>query len=195
MATDPLDHRRAVVGAFCEECIWTRSIRTHFADLFEADADTTDLLRSIAGIFFHDLNAVLIEYILLQQCKLTDPAIAGRGKENLTSNYILALDWSTETRGTLARANMELMAFRDRVIDARRKLVAHLDRKARLETEISLGAFSKDDEARFWVALQTFVDAAFGEAIGGPYPIEAAMMGDANNLLQALREAREIRNP
>jgi len=186
---EPMDHRCRAVEAFCEECVWTRSIRTHFADLFEADTGTGSLLAATASIFFHDLNAVLIEYILLQQCKLTDAATSGPGRDNLTSNYILTLDWTMESRGILTAANADLMTFREKVIDARRKLVAHLDRRARLES-ISLGAFSQDEEAKFWSALQAFVDAAHGEAVGGPYPIEATMMGDANNLLHALRDAQ-----
>ena len=106
-----MENQREVVEAFCDECVWVRSIRTHFADLFETNADRDALLSKVANIFFHDLNLILIEYILLQQCKLTDPALSGKDKNNLTTNFILGLDWSEETGKILRSKNTELMKF------------------------------------------------------------------------------------
>ena len=184
-----MENQSKIIEAFCDECLWVRSIRTHFADLFETNADRDALLSKVANIFFHDLNLILIEYILLQQCKLTDPALSGKDKNNLTTNFILGLDWSEETGKILRSKNAELMEFRELIIDARHKLVSHLDLKSRL-LPIGLGNFSKDDEAKFWRALQEFVNAAHAEAIGGPYEIDAAMQeGDVTSLIHALKDA------
>jgi len=49
------------------------------------------------------------------------------GKDNLTTNYIVQLDWPDSVKQTLAAKNAELMAFRLKIQDARRKLVAHAD--------------------------------------------------------------------
>lgn len=180
--------RRAVVKAFCEECVWARSIRTHFAALFEFNEPRRKLLAEVANIFFHDLNLMLIDYILLQQCKLTDPASSGKDKDNLTTNYILELEWSSQTRRILSAKNAELMEFRGKIVDARRKLIAHLDLSARLQP-LGLGEFSESEETRFWSALQEFVNAAHSEAIGGPYEIDAAMVdGDVQSLIHCLKE-------
>ena len=180
--------RRAVVEAFCEECVWARSIRTHFATLFEFNEPRRELLSEVANIFFHDLNRIFIDYILLQQCKLTDPASSGKDKDNLTTNYILELEWSDQTRQILSARNAELMEFRGKIVDARRKLIAHLDLSARLQP-LGLGEFSEMEEARFWSALQEFVNVAHSEAIGGPYEIEAAMQdGDVESLIHCLKE-------
>lgn len=184
-----MDHRRAVIEAFCEECVWARSTRTHFADLFETNENRRELLSEVANIFFHDLNLILIEYILLQQCKLTDPASSGKDRSNLTSNYILELDWSDETKQILSAKNAELMVFREKIINARRKLIAHLDLRSHLQP-LGLGEFSGTEEIEFWAALQAFVDAAHVEAIGGPYEINATMVeGDVASLIHSLREA------
>ncbi|HJR75729.1 MAG TPA: hypothetical protein VJ805_02115 [Nitrospiraceae bacterium] len=181
--------RRAIIEAFCEECVWARAVRTHFADLFEANEERSQLQSEVANIFFHDLNLILIEYILLQQCKLTDPASSGKDKDNLTTNFILELPWSPETKRILKEANDELMQFREKIIDGRRKAIAHADLRSRVEL-IRMGEFSPDDEAKFWSALQTFVDAAHSEAIGGPYEINAAMVdGDVASLVHALKDA------
>ncbi len=184
-----MENQREVVEAFCDECVWVRSIRTHFADLFETNTDRTALLSDVANIFFHDINLILIEYILLQQCKLTDPASSGKDKNNLTTNFIWSMDWSEETGKILRSKNTELMKFQKLIIDARHKLVSHLDLKSRLQS-IGLGNFSKEDEANFWRALQEFINAAHAEMIGGPYDINAAMQeGDVASLIHALRDA------
>lgn len=180
--------RRSVVEAFCQECAWARSIRTHFAALFEFNEPRRELLSEVANIFFHDLNLILIDYILLQQCKLTDPASSGKDKDNLTTNYILELEWSDQTRQVLGARNVELMAFREKILDARRKLIAHLDVSARLQP-LGLGEFSEEEEAGFWSALQEFVNAAHSESIGDPYEIDAAMIdGDVQSLILCLKE-------
>lgn len=184
-----LNHRREVVAAFCEECVWARSVRTHFAVLFESGQKRHALLEEVAKTFFGDLNGILIEYVLLQQCKLTDLASSGKDKENLTTNYILTLSWSKETSALLTAENKLLMEFRAKVDDARRKLVAHSDLKSRLSLA-SFGSFTESDERSFWDALQRFVDAAHGEAIGGPSEIDAAMPdGDAASLIHGLVDA------
>jgi len=183
--------RRALVAAFCEECVWARAVRTHFEQLFESGETRHRLLAETAKTFFQDLNLILIEYVLLQQCKLTDPASSGRDKDNLTSNLLLCLGWSPETERVLEASNERLMKFRAKVIDARRKLVAHLDLRARLQP-LSLGVFTEDDERDFWSALQAFANAAHMEAVGGPFEIDATMVeGDAASLVHSLADAAD----
>lgn len=145
----------------------------------------------VADTFFHDLNLMMVEYIMLQQCKLTDPASMGKGKENLTTDYILGLDWSDETRTVLAEANARLTKFREKILDARRKLIAHLDLRARLNP-VGLGEVTQAEELAFWENLQIFADAAHREALGGPFEISATMQsGDVPSLVHALKDAVE----
>lgn len=181
--------RATVVQAFCEDCVWARAIRAHFAQLFESGNKRGELLQEVAKTFFHDLNIVLLEYVLLQQYKLMDSASAGTGKENLTTNYLLSLGWSEETRVRLETENQEMLIFRAQIADVRRQLIAHTDLRARLDL-ISLGSFVEADELAFWAALQRFVNAAHEEAVGGPFEIDASMPdGDAASLVHGLVEA------
>jgi hypothetical protein len=181
--------RRTIVEVFCEECVWARAVRNHFEALYERSERRRELLSEVANTFFGDLNIILIDYLLLQLCKLTDPAGSRPDRTNLTTNYILGLEWSSETREALACANAELLAFRSKIVDARRKLIAHLDVNARLAST-GLGSFSEDDEVAFWSALQDFVNAAHSEAIGEPFEIDASMpAGDVENLVHSLKEA------
>lgn len=194
-STFSLDHRGEVVKAFCDECVWVRSIRTHFADLFEQNEKRRELLSEVASLFFGDLNLVLIEYIILQTCKLTElDSDRKKNVKNLTSNYILQLDWSTETKAILQNENKKLTEFRDKIIGARNKLVSHLDLQARLQP-LGLGTFTQQEEQNFWAALQTFVDAAHDEAIGGPYEINAAMQdGDVASLVHCLKDGVDYKD-
>jgi hypothetical protein len=188
MSTTVAD-RRAVVQAFCDECVWLYCIRTHFRDLFEGNDKRRQLLAETASTLFHDLNLVLIDYLLLQQCKLTDPASSGKDKDNLTTNFIVELNWTASTAHRLRVANKKLLDFRALIVDARRKLVAHLDLKARLQP-LDMGLFTPADEESFWLALQEFVDAAHEEAVDGPFDFKVAMQdGDVASLIHRLRDA------
>jgi len=186
-----LEHltRAQAVTAFCEDCVWARSIRTHFAELFERNDRRHVLLQESAAQLFGDLNLVLIDYLLLQQAKLLDPASSGKGKLNLTTNYLLTLNWTAETRAKLTAANDTLLQFKGKIQTARNQLVAHTDLRTRLGT-LTLGTFLEADEETFWNALQEFVSAAHGEALGGPFEIDATMQGgDALSLLHRLADA------
>jgi hypothetical protein len=187
-----MNNRQIAVKAFCDECVWVRSIRTHFADLFETSDKRNQLLAEIASTFFHDLNLLMIEYLLLQQCKLTDPASSGgTDKNNLTSNYIVGLGWSEETKLILESANTELMAFRIKIFEVRRKLIAHLDFRARTQSNI-FGEFTALEEKKFWDSLQVFVNAAHEEAFSDPFEIDVMMVdGDVSSLMHSLAEAAD----
>jgi len=188
-ATPGAAELKSIVMSFCEECVWTSSIRTHFTQLFERGEKRHQLLAEVARTFFHDMNLALLEYVLLQQCKLTDPASSGPGKDNLTTNYIAGLPWKAETQKLLRTENDDLMRFRDRINDARRRLVAHTDLRTRMD-QVVLGSFTKEEESQFWATLQRFVNIAHEEAVGGPFEIEASMPdGDAASLIQRLVDA------
>jgi cation transport regulator ChaC len=181
--------RADVVRAFCEDCVWTRAVRTHFLELFEVSDERRRLLAESANTFFHDLNTVLLEYVLLQQHKLVDQASSGTGKDNLTSNYLVGLEWSEETKAGLKTENAALLGFREKIADARRKLIAHTDLRARLGVN-DLGSFLQAEEAVFWDSLQRFVSLIHEEAIGGPFEIDASMPdGDAATLIHRLADA------
>jgi hypothetical protein len=180
---------KSIVLSFCQECVWTWSIRAHFSQLYESGEKRHQLLAEIARTFFHDMNLTLLEYVLLQQAKLTDPASSGVGKENLTTNYIVGLPWKAEIQKRLSQENDELMKFRQKINDARRLLVAHTDLHTRID-EMVLGSFTRADESDFWGALQRFVNTAHEEAVGGPFEIEASMPdGDAASLIHRLADA------
>lgn len=75
--------------AFREQCIWLRCCYNTYAALYESGEEINEVLVSSASLFFHDLNHVLIEYCLLQVCKINDPEET-RGQTNLTVEHVNA---------------------------------------------------------------------------------------------------------
>ena len=63
----------ADVDAFSNFCVSLRSIWRHYQIIFEGTDLRRELLQSIAHTFFGDLNQLLIEHLILQICKITDP--------------------------------------------------------------------------------------------------------------------------
>ena len=77
------DDLQKTFEAFREQCIWLRCCFNTFQDLYETGDETSELLHSNAAHFFHDLNEILREYVILQVYKLTDRAET-RGHANLS---------------------------------------------------------------------------------------------------------------
>jgi hypothetical protein len=188
-ASLPPSDRATLVEAFCADCLWAYTIRAYFRDLFESGEKRCQLLAEIAKGFFQDLNLVLREHILLQQHKLIDGSSTGMNRRNLTSNTLLSLEWSDETRAQLLTENNVLLTFREKIAVARSKLIAHTDLRTRLNPD-ALGTFTQDEETTFWHALQRFVNVAHEEAIGGPFDINAPTVdGDVASLIHGLVDA------
>src|SRR5215469_5660038 len=99
-------------------CVHLRSVWRHYEILFEEGELRRTMLHRIAPIFFGDLNQVLIEQLVLQICKLTDPETS-LGRKNLTIDYLV-------NNGDFSAAPAEIgkvQALRDRIFDFRSKIV------------------------------------------------------------------------
>lgn len=89
----------------------------------------------------------------------------------------------------IATYSQELLRYRLLIIDARNRLVAHLDRKAVMAGR-PLGAHPEQEVKLFFANLSGYVDAV-GNAVGvGPLDFRtSAAPGDATDLLRTLRRA------
>ena len=76
------------IEAMVNFCVHLRSVWRHYEILFEEGVLRRTLLHRVAPTFFGDLNQVLIEQLVLQICRLTDPAVT-TGRTNLTLDYVL----------------------------------------------------------------------------------------------------------
>ncbi len=76
------------VKAFANGCVFLRSVYEHSRVLFDSGERRRELLERTAHTFFHDLNWIMNEYIVLQFCKLTDPE-GKPDRKNLTVNFLI----------------------------------------------------------------------------------------------------------
>lgn len=173
--------------AFREQCIWLQTCYNIYAALFESEKSTKDLLSSTAPLFFHDLNLVLVEYCLLQVCRLTDPP-RSVSRDNLT---VKNLNKMLQAKGLLtaeiSRASDGLAHYRSLINESRNWIVSHADKRTMLQG-LPIGAHSATDVAAFFNDLYTYVDAV-GQAVGvGPLDFRVTSgPGDVLDLLRFLR--------
>jgi HEPN superfamily AbiU2-like protein len=185
------------IEIFANYCVFMRSIYLHACELFEtSSAEDKALMGATAGMFFGDLNQMLKEYIILQVCKITDPAHDVHNNDNHTIAFLLerydfSSDPSISKRLTDLLASMR--AFRDKLRSARNKLISHLDRDTILAGR-PLGVATDEDWNQFWLDLQDFVCIVHRKVIGSSFYLNGvAGRSDAGDLLKALK--RPVRYP
>ncbi|KAF2992114.1 hypothetical protein OGR47_09670 [Methylocystis sp. MJC1] len=119
---------------FANNCVFMRSIYLHHKILFErSSASDKNRMSGVAAILFADLNRIFIEYVILQVCKITDPAQDARKNDNHTVAFLLQrYDFISEPaiKARLAAIADQLQAFRNKLVEARNKLISHADRNA-----------------------------------------------------------------
>ena len=172
---------------FQKQCVWLRICYNTYHALYESGARTEKILRDSAPWFFHDLNTILIEYVHIQICKITDPAEIGRRK-NLTIESLNAklLECNLMTK-EISDLSDNLLYYRSLIINARNKLHSHLDLETVLNDE-SIAGHSKEKKDKFFSDLQDYNDAV-GNAIGvGPLDFSASpCQGDVFDLIKVLK--------
>lgn len=177
--------------ALREQFIWINICRSTYVSLYESGPETDALLRRSAAWFFDDLNIMIINYILLEICKVTDPVMT-MGRENLTipnlwkqmQEFGIISDSDLEIR----EAHEQVMKYRGLIKNARNRLIGHLDKKTVLGKN-GVGGHHPDEVSNFFNNLQVFSDCA-GRAIGvGPLDFSGGSpgKGDVLDLLKLLK--------
>jgi putative transcriptional regulator len=179
------------VRAFANACVYARSLYMHYKAIFEDAPLNENPLKKSSPYFFGDLGWMIREYIILQVCKLTDPAADGRGNENLTVKFLTAnADFGADPAGAVElRARAEkIEQFRSQLKPARDKFISHLDRKSILNGQ-PLGGAPTDVWVDFWLDLQVFVKLLWKRYVGDDSMYICAVAGssDAVVMIQALR--------
>ena len=183
-APDP----KVVMEEFCTICERVWMDHDLYLSLFSNGRDLA-LYTQTAPMCFQDLNGILIEHLIIQFCKLTDPAQTGKFP-NLTTNFVMnELPWPADVQKALREVNDRLMTFRKHIEPARNKRAAHTDMTAQITALGDLGQFPKGDDAKFLADLQTFVDIAHQHLNGAPRPIHPGAATDTHQLIRALGKA------
>jgi len=177
---------------FREQCIWLRCCYNTYCELYESDDQVKELMEKVAVHFFMDLNKILIDYVQLQMCKVTDPA-QSFGKDNLTVKYFICkleeFDLLTEEIDKLSNSIAE---YRDILNGGRNKIISHLDKET-VMNDLVLGEHDVEKVYQFFDDLQQYTDAV-GKVLGVD-PTDyttCAGRGDVLDLIQYLQVRDEI---
>jgi hypothetical protein len=136
---------------------------------------------------------MLIEHLILQICKLTDPEIT-MGKRNLTVQFLIKnADFLASPRelAKLTKIAARMDAFRKRILPARNKFISHLDLDAALGRK-ALGGASIAAWRKFWLDLQDFVAIMYKRYVDARAPFYlngVGMVSDVDQLVKALKES------
>ena len=187
------------VEAFCSFCVSLRSTYRHFQILFEEGGDLRrQLIQDTAPVLFGDLNRMLIEHLILQICKITDPE-ESFGRKNLTVKFLINNSNFSNAAGELPKLRQladSIGAFRDKIVIARNKLIGHLDRVSVLDGS-PLGGADKDSWGKFWLDLQEFTQVLHKQYIdshGHFYLNGVGQLSDADSLVKAIKESTYFHN-
>ena len=197
MATTSPNVTRDDVDAVCGFCVSLRSAFLHYRGLFEGPDLKKKLLDDTAPTFFGDLSGILIEHLILQICKITDPegtpARRNLTVEFLVNNYDPAAPQNERDR--LKTLNDSMQIFRAKILPARNKFIGHLDRTS-VHNGINLGGAPVADWNEFWIYLQDFLQILHKRYIdpSGHFYLNAISgLSDADNLIKALKESAYFR--
>ena len=181
------------IEIFANYCVFMRSIYLHTRELFEtSSAGDKALMDATAGTFFGDLNRVLNEYVILQVCKITDPARDIRNNDNHTIAFLLKhydplFSSDPPMSKRLEDLHDSMRAFGEKLRPARNKLISHLDRDAIL-ADHPLGAATDQEWRQFWLDLHNFIYIVHRKITGSSFHLNGvAGLSDAGDLLKALR--------
>lgn len=190
MTAPPL---RELFVQFRIECEWIRSCYNTYQALWERGSKPIELMRASAQGFFGDLNRLLIEYLYLRICLITDPPTSRPtgGRANLTCQFL-----NTEferVKGkplpvVIKQSTDAMLRLRDFLLPARNRLLAHLDVED-IFLQQDLGAHPQQEAAEFFEAMQVYCDEFAHEVGEDPldFRTEGVGEGDVIDLMRIVR--------
>jgi len=175
-----------VAKKFCELCDWAYECWLTHKRLFEEN-DRTERTIGKAKYFTARLSIITQEYVLLQICKLHDPAIQGNSL-NITIDYIARFgEWGSDAKRIQSIVSRLTTLF-ERIKSARNKVLAHHDLETLMDATI-LGKFSHGLDDEYFSALQEFVNEVSGKWLDGQYPFNDLAGADVDEFLHVLERA------
>src|SRR2546422_7432739 len=177
---------RRVVEEFCKLCDWSFQVWLNHRELFDDNPRAVKLQQSMGAEALSRLRTISHEYTLHQIAKLHDPAVVS-GEVTLGVEYILKYDgWDQPTLAKLTDLASKLNQFARGLRAVRNKALSHNDLTAILSGTV-LGEFEKDEDVKYFEALQEFVDLVHAEVIGGPAPLDDLVRNDVAALMAIIR--------
>jgi hypothetical protein len=180
------------VAEFRDHCVYIRSVYTFMTRIWkDSNRDERKVMEGIAPLFFEDIGKVLGNFLVIAACRITDPADAGGGRQNFTTElFVNSFARDSDAFRRLEALRQRMQKFRVVILPARNKLGAHADRDVIVKGQpLAGGTWKEWDE--FWSTLSEFVSIMNQQTFGQPFEIDAAgVLGDAETLLKALANSQ-----
>ena len=176
-----------VAKRFCELCDWAFECWLTHKRLFDENNRTEKTIEK-AKYFTERLSIITQEYVLMQICKLHDPAIQGSSL-NLTVDYIIRFgQWGQDAERIQIIVD-RLEGLFNKIKKARNKLLAHNDLEALKDSSV-LGTFPKGLDEEYFSALQELANEVHTKWCGDPYPFNDLAGADVDEFLALLQKAK-----
>jgi hypothetical protein len=180
------------IEEFRDHCVHIRSVYTLLMRIWRnSDDGERNMMEAISPLFFQDVGKVLCFYMVIAACRVTDPADAGRGRQNFSVELFTNSFQSDSGMFTkLDKLRRRMDKLRKEIQPARHKLGAHADRDViRKGGRLPGGSWEQWDD--FWSALAEFVCILNEHTFGEPFQIDVAgLVGDAETLLKFLKQGQ-----
>ena len=175
----------------CQE-LWRVSSNWDRYETLFGSKERVDILNSSSGNFWHVIQGMLHEHVLLGICRLTDPAVS-RGRSNLSVAHLLAVD-PTDTKDELA--NRVDVAIRNAQFARtwRHKRIAHNDLAQATGNANLLESSTGEKISSTIVAIHDVLRWIQGRYFDGDMYLLDMGDNDANELMVALARAQAMRD-
>lgn len=168
---------------FFELCNWAYECWLTHKRLFD-DNDRKESTIGLAAHFTARLSIITQEYVLLQICKLHDPAIQG-SSINITIDYILRFGQWGSDQERIQAIGSRLNTLFCRLKSARNKILAHNDLEA-LMSAAALGDFPSDLDNEYFSALRELANEVSCKWLNGPRVFNDLAGADVDEFLDRL---------
>jgi hypothetical protein len=184
-----------IYHALYNEVLWLHMKWLEYRKLYAESVKRVELLNSTAPFFFHVIQEVVWENVLLHIARLTDPAIDKRGNRNRSLFQlpkIVAEPGLAEEIGVLVREAAAALAGFARTW--RHKRLAHCDLAHELGQAARLPAVSRQDVEAVLGSVRAVMNRLQSAYLNSTtaYVHASAGAGDAEALVCWLAEARQV---
>jgi hypothetical protein len=170
-----------------DQYMWIKALKRSVDVLF-SNPKNIERMERLAREFFLQINTMMIHQLILSYCKITDPST--KMGTNLTIDYFTSIDGCDICKNeTIKRALENIISFRQYIVPARNKIIAHNDYKTYISFK-EIGGFPEGKDDEFIIQIELILNE-LGKIINGSIygDFVEVLAGDVYDFVKALRYA------
>lgn len=187
-----LGHKYGSAYYHCRQELWRVSSNWDRYETLFGSKERVEILNSSSGSFWHSIQNMLFEHVLLGICRLTDPSSLG-SRANLSIETLWTLDPTKQKKALLDRIK-RAQSFSTFARSWRNKRISHNDFEQMIGAADQLAPATRIKVSKAIVAVHDVLRWVQGRYFDGDLTLIELGDDDANQLLIALASGRELRN-